>query len=149
MIPELIFVMTLLIPKAGIYQPVYQVGHRAWLVELEGRWVLARQAKVHDSLVGWVDYTALPGQGENIVLNGHTPGVLEGLDSVEVGDNILLLRGTTLSTYRIISKNITLPGETSEEMAKAGEPVLPGAPERVTIVTCMGAHRLIVVAIPK
>ncbi len=121
----------------------------------------ARQMEAPDGPdeVAWYDFTALPGQGSNIVLAGHVdfpgvgPAVFWNLWRVAVGDVIELeLADGRVSRYRVTGL------ETVEEArAPVDRIVGPTPSERLTLITCAGNYnpatgrydqRLIVLATP-
>ncbi len=113
----------------------------------------------HD--VGWYIYSALPGQGENVVLWGHVlrftdapdiPAPFARLHEVAIGDTITLaISDDTEHTYVITDKIWATPDQV--------EYILPQGHERLTLVSCIGdqvmvngfmdmSHRLITIGKP-
>ncbi len=109
--------------------------------------------------VAWYDFTALPGQGSNIVLAGHVdfagigPAVFWDLWRVRVGDLVEL----ELVDGRVLRYAVT-GLETVDEARAPVERIVGSTPtERLTLITCAGNYnpatgrydqRLIVVAVP-
>lgn len=109
--------------------------------------------------VAWYDFTALPGQGSNIVLAGHVdfvgvgPAVFWDLWRLRVGDVVELeLADGRVARYRVAGL------ETVEEARAPVERIVGPTPEeRLTLITCAGNYnpatgrydqRLIVTAVP-
>jgi LPXTG-site transpeptidase (sortase) family protein len=109
--------------------------------------------------VAWYDFTALPGEGSNVVLAGHVdfagvgPAVFWDLWRVSIGDPIeLVLVDGRVLRYRVSGM------ETVEEARAPVERIVgPTATERLTVITCAGNYnpatgrydqRLIVIAEP-
>lgn len=117
---------------------------------------------VPDLEVGWFDQSALPGQGENIVLWGHVlpflyapaaPPPFARLKELPVGAPLTLYdRDGQAHHYRVTQQVTVLPHEV--------EYILPGGREQLTMVSCIGdnvfnagnvvdmSHRLITIAEP-
>ncbi|MCX7624407.1 MAG: class F sortase [Thermomicrobium sp.] len=109
--------------------------------------------------VAWYEFTALPGQGSNIVLAGHVdfvgvgPAVFWDLWRLRVGDVVeLLLVDGRVVRYRVSGLETVVEAEAPVERI-----VGPTVSERVTLITCAGNYnpatgrydqRLIVVALP-
>ncbi|GBD20928.1 hypothetical protein HRbin28_01377 [bacterium HR28] len=138
------------IPAIGVDAPVVVKGLDA-----------ARRMVAPDSPeeVAWYDFTALPGQGSNIVLAGHVdfvgvgPAVFWDLWRLRVGDVVELeLADGRVARYRVAGL------ETVEEARAPVERIVGPTPEeRLTLITCAGNYnpatgrydqRLIVTAVP-
>ncbi|GAC1359016.1 MAG: hypothetical protein NVS4B8_03280 [Herpetosiphon sp.] len=113
----------------------------------------------HD--VGWYIYSAVPGQGDNVVLWGH---VLRWLDSpnvpapfarvkeLPIGAPLVVTSGDgARHAYRVTRQIQVLPTEVQY--------ILPVGSERITLVSCIGdnvivsgeltkTHRLLTIAEP-
>lgn len=138
------------IPVIGVDAPVVVKGLDA-----------ARRMVAPDSPeeVAWYDFTALPGQGSNIVLAGHVdfvgvgPAVFWDLWRLRVGDVVELeLADGRVARYRVVGL------ETVEEVRAPVERIVGPTPEeRLTLITCAGNYnpatgrydqRLVVTAVP-
>ncbi|MFN3336572.1 MAG: class F sortase [Thermomicrobium sp.] len=138
------------IPAIGVDAPVVVKGLDA-----------ARRMMAPDSPgeVAWYDFTALPGQGGNIVLAGHVdfvgvgPAVFWDLWRLRVGEVVELeLADGRVARYRVAGL------ETVEETRAPVERIVGPTPEeRLTLITCAGNYnpatgrydqRLIVTAVP-
>lgn len=143
-------IVGLRIPAIGVDAPVVIKG-------LDG----ARRMEAPDrpEEVAWYDFTALPGEGSNVVLAGHVdfagvgPAVFWDLWRVQVGDIVeLQLADGRVVRYRVSGL------ETVEEATAPVERIVGPTPmERLTLITCAGNYnpatgrydqRLIVVAVP-
>ncbi len=138
------------IPTIGVDAPVVVKGLDA------GRRMMAPDLP---DQVAWYDFTALPGQGSNIVLAGHVdfvgvgPAVFWDLWRLRVGDVVELELGDgRVSRYRVTGL------ETVEEVRAPVERIVGStSEERLTLITCAGNYnpatgrydqRLIVTAVP-
>ncbi|WP_448575573.1 class F sortase [Thermomicrobium sp.] len=138
------------IPAIGVDAPVVPKG-----LDSERR----MEAPDRPDEVAWYDFTALPGQGSNVVLAGHVdfagvgPAVFWDLWRVRVGDLVELeLADGRVSRYRVTGL------ETVEERQAPVERIVgPTGEERLTLITCAGNYnpatgrydqRLIVIAMP-
>jgi LPXTG-site transpeptidase (sortase) family protein len=147
---EPILITRIRIPAIGVDAPVVVKG-----LDSERR----MEAPDHPDEVAWYDFTALPGQGSNVVLAGHVdfagvgPAVFWDLWRVRVGDLVELgLADGRVSRYRVTGL------ETVEERQAPVERIVgPTGQERLTLITCAGNYnpatgrydqRLIVTATP-
>ncbi len=138
------------IPAIGVDAPIVVKG-------LDGE--RRMEAPDRPDEVAWYDFTALPGQGSNVVLAGHVdfagvgPAVFWDLWRVRVGDLVELERADGhVSRYRVTGL------ETVEETQAPVERIVgPTRQERLTLITCAGNYnpatgrydqRLIVTATP-
>lgn len=71
-----------------------------------------------------------------IVLAGHTPGGFEHLHELRAGDQIVLWDARRVETYSVQLVTVTDVGDLRW--------LQPTAAETVTLITCVGARRLIV-----
>lgn len=117
------------IASIGLDQPVIPVGLDAQNVPIVPQ---------HD--VGWYQFSAMPGQGENVVLWGHVarfqatpniPAPFEQLHTAAIGDTITLYAADGTSHSYVITEQIwALPHEVAY--------ILPQGSERLTLVSCIG-----------
>jgi LPXTG-site transpeptidase (sortase) family protein len=97
---------------------------------------------VDEDNVSWYEQSAKPGQGGNILIYGHNPGVFSDLDSIELGDVIRLDYEGVSYFYLVVFKQVV-----SNELEN-GRYIEDTDYERLTIVTCQNEKRLIVIAYP-
>lgn len=119
---------------------------------IKGQWEVAEWAAGHHY------NTPNPGEGGNVVLNGHNNWkgeVFRHLEFAEVGD---LIQVWTLDgkehRYRVSEvMKLKEAGVTREERINNGRVMLPTGHERLTLITCWPyttyTHRLIVIALPE
>jgi sortase A len=92
--------------------------------------------------VGHVTGTAMPGQSGNCVVAGHRPWPFRYLDTIAVGDSIILKMGDMVYTYHVYDSFVVLPNETWVLGDVWGEKYA------LTVITCtpylVSSHRLIV-----
>ncbi|MFZ5915872.1 MAG: sortase [Chloroflexota bacterium] len=111
---------------------------------------------VPDFAAGWHRTSAYPGNGGNVVLNGHhniRGEVFRYLIDLEPGALVRLYVGETVYTYSVTEKQILKEkGESPEVRYQNAQWIAPTQDERLTLVTCWpytsNSHRLIVVARP-
>jgi sortase A len=140
------------IPSIDLDAPVVPIG---WYVVEQGEqsqivWQVA------DNAVSWHKTSAYPGQGGNVVLNGHhniKGEVFRYLVDVEVGDRVLVYVADQVYYYAVEQKMILKEkGEPLEVRLQNASWILPTEEERLTMVTCWpytnNTHRLVVVAVP-
>ncbi len=105
---------------------------------------------------GFHQTSAYPGQGGNIVINGHRDikgAVFRHLDRLQPGDAIILYVGDTPYEYRV-TETLVVPETfaTAEQRAENLRLIGPMPEERLTLVTCtpiaLATHRLLVIAKP-
>lgn len=110
-----------------------------------------RRPIVSPYLVNWWQDSALPGAGSNVVLYGHSrilspvegPGVFAHLHKLTPGAVITV---TSLGRdYGYIVSRVFVIDE-NKDQREAGLWIDPTPAERLTLVTCAGEDRLIVVA---
>lgn len=92
--------------------------------------------------VNWWQDSAHPGEGSNVVLYGHSPGVFSDLHK--------LRRGAVITVHwqgRDYGYVVTRVFVVSNSVGKveAGHWIDPTDKERLTLVTCAGEDRLIVI----
>jgi sortase A len=142
----------LVIPVISVDATVMPVGW--YTVEEGGESVSVWD--VADYAVGWHKTSAYPGQGENVVMNGHhniRGKVFRYLVDLQAGDEVIVYVGETVYHYQVTEKHIleekNAPAEVREQNARW---IAPTGDERVTLVTCWpytnNTHRVIVIAKP-
>jgi sortase A len=119
---------------------------------LVSRWLVPANA------AGWHMNSALPGQGENVVLSGHhniEGKVFRYVVDLEPGDEITLYAGGIPYRYIVTEKYILKEaGMPQSARQKNAQWIMPSGDERLTLVTCWpyewpgNTHRVIVVARP-
>jgi len=142
----------LIIPSIDLDAPVVPIGW--YVVEQGGQSQIVWQ--VADNAASWHKTSAYPGQGGNVVLNGHhniKGEVFRYLVDVEVGDRVLVYVGDQVYYYAVEQKMILKEkGEPLEVRLQNASWILPTDDERLTMVTCWpytnNTHRLVVVALP-
>lgn len=92
--------------------------------------------------VNWWRDSAHPGEGSNVVLYGHSPGVFTDLHKLRRGAVI-----TVSFQGRDYAYVVTRVFVVSNSVGKveAGHWIEPTPEERLTVVTCAGEDRLIVI----
>lgn len=96
--------------------------------------------------VGWHNETTPPcGDESNTVLNGHNPGVFEKLPQVKIGDELVLCG----VTYKVSEVVIVREDVSEEERRRNAAYIWPTPDRRITLITCVGKSRLIVIARPE
>jgi len=114
--------------------------------------------QVPKKAAGWHMNSALPGQGENVVLSGHhniEGKVFRYVVDLDPGDEITLYTGDTAYVYIVTEKYILKEsGMPLKVRQKNAQWIMPTGDERLTLVTCWpyewpgNSHRVIVVARP-
>jgi sortase A len=112
--------------------------------------------EVADNAVGWHRTSAYPGQGDNLVLNGHhniRGEVFRDLVEVEIGDRVILHVGEQTYVYAIVEKHILKEkGQPLQVRQENAQWIGATQDERLTMVTCWpytdNTHRLVVVGKP-
>lgn len=107
---------------------------------------------------GWHMNSALPGQGDNVVLSGHhniEGKVFRHIKNLNPGDTIVLYVGSASYVYRVSEKYLLkesgMPLDVREKNARW---MLPTGDERLTLITCWpygwpgNSHRVVVIARP-
>jgi sortase A len=117
------------------------------------KWVVPSKA------AGWHVNSAMPGQGENVVLSGHhniEGKVFRYVIDLEPGDTIILTAGEATYVYIVAEKYILKEaGMPLRVRQKNAQWIMPTGDERLTLVTCWpyewpgNSHRVIVVARPR
>jgi sortase A len=119
---------------------------------LKSEWVVPRKA------AGWHMNSALPGNGENVVLSGHhniEGKVFRYVVALSMGDEVTLYIGDTPYVYTVTEKYILKEaGMPLSVRKKNAQWIMPTGDERLTLVTCWpyqwpgNSHRVIIVARP-
>jgi sortase (surface protein transpeptidase) len=112
--------------------------------------------------VGWYQYSARPGEGENVVLWGHVlrfretpnkPAPFAGLKHTPIGSLITLYTSNNKTYSYVVTEKVWA---TPDQVAY----ILPQGQEQLTMVSCIGeqvivngsvedmSHRLITIAMP-
>lgn len=115
--------------------------------------------EVPKDAAGWHIDSALPGQGDNIVLSGHhniEGKVFRYIKDLNPGDPIVLYVGSSGYLYRVSEKYLLkeagMPLAVRQQNARW---MLPTGDERLTLITCWpyewpgNSHRVVVVARPE
>lgn len=127
---------TLFIAVIALYQVIVPSGsERVTVGGVEGVRPVVQAGRVN-----WWTESARPGQGENIVLYGHSDDVFEELADLRPGCEIVLSDGGR--DYVYIVTTIFIAGR------QDGRWIEPTGYERLTLVTCAGDNNLIVLARP-
>jgi sortase A len=136
----------------GLDTPVVGVGWTESVINgtIYNIWQVASYA------AGWHNNSALPGQGDNIVLSGHhniLGEVFRYTVDLEIGDTITLYLNDQPYAYAVTDKFIVKDKDEPEEVRVANARWIgPFDDERVTLVTCWpytnNTHRVIVIAKP-
>jgi sortase A len=121
----------------GLAAPIEDVGYK--VIEYEGQ--VVGQWLVPAAVIGWHDRSAQPGEGSNVVLNGHNPGVFSSLGAVHLGDDVTLVWDGRPYHYTVTDKRLIL----AASAVPYTQMVLPTEDERLTIITCWGERRRLVV----
>jgi LPXTG-site transpeptidase (sortase) family protein len=110
--------------------------------------LVGRQPIVQPGAVNWWQESAQPGQNENIVLYGHDRDVFKNLHRVRPGMTITLAWDGQDYDYTISKTFIVDEDVPPAQRAENGKYILPAGREQLTLVTCYGEDRLIVIAYP-
>lgn len=142
-------VFTLLIPSVRIIEAVFEAPVKEYMAEFDGVETPVRQAEVPGTKVGWVPYSGLPGEGENIIVVGHNPGKFANLPDLEIGQYVLIARYKKTYWYKVTEREaIPFDGKSIEEKRARSKDAEPGPPERLTLVTCLEDARIVYRAYP-
>lgn len=140
------------IPAIGIDTPVVEVGFDTVTIQNQHliQWQVADYAAGHHTL------SADPGDGGNVVINGHDDWmgeVFRNLHLAQVGDQVILT--TAAGTYRYAVTDVVyrkVVGVSLSDQLATAMYLAPMPQERVTLVTCwpygVDNYRLIVIAKP-
>lgn len=126
------------------------------LIDDEG--AMVSQWIVPADAAGWHVNSAMPGQGDNVVLSGHhniEGKVFRYVVDLEPGDTITLDSGEATYEYFVSEKYILKEaGMPLRVRQKNAQWIMPTGDERLTLVTCWpydwpgNSHRVVVVARP-
>lgn len=104
--------------------------------------------------VGWLDVSAVPGGGDNVVLFGHNY-LLLGLEHVTGGDVFSVQTADgAWHDYTVANTKIVAEEGQPLEVRQANAATVPTGREQISFITCWPfpsgvSHRLIVTAYPK
>lgn len=93
--------------------------------------------------VGWYRDSSKPGEGGTLLMDGHnggptTAGVFKNLDSLAVGDQIMLERGDgVIFTYEVVENNIMNLEDAENYMSSMVSSPISGQ-ESLSLITCAG-----------
>jgi len=134
--------------------PVVEMG---WRLEEWGGQVVS-EWNVPEFESGWHQNSALPGQGDNVVISGHNNSsgghVFGNLEALIVGDQITLWTDENESfVYQVSEKQIVRAFAASQESLNYLQAIMEStSSEQLTLITCWpswtNTHRLIIVAHP-
>lgn len=123
----------IVVPAIGVNAPVVVKS-----LDPDGR----MQAPDTPSEVAWYDFTALPGEGSNVVLAGHVdfagtgPAVFWDLWRLQPGDTVqLVLVDGSIAVYEVVSSVLV-----EEATAPVAEIVGASSADVVTLITCAGTY---------
>lgn len=127
-------VTSISVPSIALSAPVYPVGR----IEVPGGY--SYEVLAND--IGWHNDSSRPCNDHgNTVLNGHNPGVFSGLPGVQVGDVLTICD----QDYIITEIAIVHEGDNLERSNNAQKYIMPTDDRRVTLVTCAGKKRRLIV----
>lgn len=130
--------MFLIILSLLLNQPVIPMPSE--VVTIGG--VVGKRPVVSANAVNWWQQSAQPGQGSNVVLYGHSPGVFTDLHRIRPGAVVTVISGGRAYSY-IVTRAFVV-----EETA--GHWIDATAEERLTLITCAGeTDNLIVIGVPR
>lgn len=125
---------------------------------VDRRGAMVSEWKVPAKAAGWHMNSALPGQGDNVVISGHhniDGKVFRYVVDLEPGDKITLYASDTEYEYIVSEKYILKEaGMPLKVRQRNAQWIMPSGDERLTLVTCWpykwpgNSHRVIVVARP-
>ena len=142
----------LVIPEIKLDSPVEPVG----FATVKSRNATKAVWESPADAIGFHDGSAYPGQGGNIVMNGHRDiqgAVFWRLPRVEVGDEIDLYVNDEVYSYHVTELiELQYTGASEEEKAEHLRLMSAMSQERLTLITCtppvLATHRLYVIAEP-
>ncbi len=150
------------IPPTRIVAPAIQLD--APVVPMTWKTVIRKGRLVSEwdlpkDAAGWHINSALPGQGDNVVISGHhniEGKVFRHIKDLNLGDTIIVYVGSSSYVYRVSAKYLLkesgMPLEVREKNARW---MLPTGDERLTLITCWpyewpgNTHRVVVIARPE
>lgn len=145
--------LRLRIPAIGLDAPVVPTG---LIAQEEGGRTLITWEAPGGFAAGWLVTSAVPGQGDNVVLIGHhniAGMVFKDLHRLRPGHRIQVETRRRVYVYEVVARHLLLEkGQPLEIRQRHLQWILPTGEERLTLVTCWpptgNTHRLIVVARP-
>ena len=90
--------------------------------------------------VAWYEYSSLPGQPGNAIIDGHrdnalgTPGVFERLNELQPGDTVYVVNGEGKHVRFVVSEKERLPYDTKDTSDIFG----PIDGNNLVLITCSG-----------
>jgi sortase (surface protein transpeptidase) len=131
-------------------QPIVTMPHRT--VTIDG--ITGRQPIVQPGVVNWWSASAQPGQGDNIVLYGHSTDVFSELHRIQPGAIITLTwaspstcSGCSRDYGYVVKRAFVVSEGSASERAENGKLIGSTGREQLTLVTCYAdKSRLIVIA---
>lgn len=89
--------------------------------------------------IGWMDHTNWIDDGwGRVVIGAHSYGAFRDLDSIQVGDMVVLWDGESVVRYEVVSTQIVQVSEIDW--------VMPTTAPTLALITCAGAQRRVIVA---
>jgi sortase A len=141
------------IPVINLDAPIVEVGWETKEIsgQLVSSWIVPQSFAA-----GWHKISSPPGQGGNVVLNGHHNihgEVFRDLVDLQPGDEIVVYAGETAYYYNVTARYLLEEkGQPIEVRTRNARFILPTEYEQLTMVTCWpytnNTHRLIIVALP-
>lgn len=95
------------------------------------------------SKVNWWQDSARPGEGGNVVLYGHSPGVFVTLHAIRPGA-VINVHSQSRDYAYVVTRVFVV--DQNKDQQREGRWIGPTPAERLTLVTCVGEDRLIVLA---
>lgn len=110
--------------------------------------VTGRQPIVQPGVVNWWQDSAQPGQNDNVVLYGHDRDVFRNLHRLRPGNSITLTWNGRDYHYAVVRIFVVNESGSVQQRIENGKFILPTDREQLTMVTCSGDNRIIVIAYP-
>jgi sortase (surface protein transpeptidase) len=108
------------------------------------------QPVVQPGVVNWLQVSAEPGEGGNVVLYGHNTDVFKNLYKITPSTVITITWVNGDYGYVVDRVLIVDESGSAQDQAKNGRLIEPTNWEQLTLVTCYGEKkRLIVIAYPR
>ena len=147
---------TIVAPSINLNAPIVAMG---WFDKTTMWGDTISEWEIPYNEAGWHINSAVPNDGNNIVISGHNNSlggrVFANIENLKIGDEITLLTGyNERFVYRVEQRNVVRALMASEETnAYLQSILLPTGSEQLTVITCWpswsNTHRLILVATPK
>lgn len=127
--PEELRPVRLVVPSIQMDMPLIAVGLDANRIPIVPK---------HD--VGWYEYSAMPGQGDNIVLWGHVsrwldspniPAPFGRMKEVQVGQEMMVYTANSAEHRYVVTETVQVRPDQVQY-------ILPTDTERLTLVSCIG-----------